>query len=161
MLLCAIISALGGCAATPPPKSAESALHGKPVPTFSKRAIDGARGDTKKLAGRVVVVKFIAKYCEPCKKTLPAAERLHRDHPEVVMIGIAEDEYRSEVQEVIDTYHLSFPIVHDAGNILSGRFRVSEMPSTFVIDKKGTVRWVAGERQTEDALRQAVEAFLK
>ncbi len=48
--------------------------------------------------------------------------------------------------------------MHDEGNVLSGRFRVSTMPTTFVADSTGVVRWVGGEGQTEDDLRRAIEA---
>jgi hypothetical protein len=42
--------------------------------------------------------------------------------------------------------------------VLSGRFRVTEMPATFVVAPDGTVRWVGGAEQSEDALRRAVDA---
>ena len=58
------------------------------------------------------------------------------------MLGIAEDERESDVRDVTTTFGLTFPIVHDTGNALSGRFRVSDMPITFVADKKGRIRWV-------------------
>jgi hypothetical protein len=33
------------------------------------------------------------------------------------------------------------------------------MPATFVVGRDGTVRWVGGANQSEDALRQAVDAL--
>ena len=112
---------------------------------------------TKEPAGRVVVVKFFAKYCEPCKKTLPVAERIHRERPEVLFVGVAEDEYQADVQEMIDLYQLSFPIVHDRGNVLAGRFRVQDLPLTFVADRVGNIRWVGGGKSSESDLEAAIE----
>ena len=128
------------------------------MPDFKRRTLDGKTADTKAARGQVLVLKFFAKYCEPCKKTLPAAERLHRQYTDVMFIGISEDEYRSDAKKIVDTYGLSFPVVHDAGNSLSGRYRVSEMPVTFVIDKSGAVRWVGATKQTKEGLRLAIEA---
>ncbi|MCA9709982.1 MAG: CHAT domain-containing protein, partial [Myxococcales bacterium] len=111
------------------------------------------------LRGKVVVIKFFAKYCEPCKETLPAAEKLHQQHPEVAFVGISEDEYPSDAQALIDGFGLSFPVVHDQGNVLAGRFRVSEMPVTFVVDAQGVVQWVGGPGQGEKDLAAAISAY--
>jgi peroxiredoxin len=151
-----------GCAAqsaSEPPASAPSTLSGKRLPDFKRPALDGARVDTEKLRGRIVVVKFFADYCVPCKKTLPAAEALHRERPEVAFVGISEDEDRGHAEAIAQRYALSFPVIHDQGQVLSGRFRVTEMPATFVADTNGTVRWVGGAEQDEDALRRALDAM--
>ncbi len=142
-----------------PPASAASPLAQKPVPTFARPTLSGERIDTDELRGQVVVIKFFAEYCEPCKRTLPAAEKLHRKHPNVVFVGVSEDEYSSIAQQVVATYGLSFSVVHDKGNVLAGRFRVTEMPVTFVVDAQGVVQWVGGPGQDEDDLAAAIDAF--
>lgn len=150
--------ACGGGAATMPP-SAASPIAGQPLPDFKRRTLEGAEVDTKSLRGRVVVVKFFAKYCEPCKRTLPAVQALAKERQDIVFIGVAEDERESDVREVIGAYGLTFPVIHDRGNVLSGRYRVHEMPVTFVADAQGTVRWVGGAGQSEAELAQAIEAL--
>ena len=140
------------------PASAPSPLAGKPLPDVSRRTLDGTKIDTKTLRGKVVVVKFFAEYCGPCKKTLPAAEALHREMPDVAFVGVSEDESASTANEIVARYRISFPVVHDAGQMLSGKFRVSEMPATFVAGADGTVRWVGGVDQSEDTLRRAIRA---
>ena len=147
------------CKPGPPPPTAPSPLVQKSVPDFKRPTLAGPRIDTEGLRGQVVVIKFFAKYCEPCKRTLPAAEKLHQKHPEVAFIGISEDEYASDAQALVDGFGLSFPIVHDQGNVLAGRFRVSEMPVTFVIDGQGVVQWVGGPGQDEDDLAAAIAAY--
>lgn len=155
LLLTVLIAAVAlGCGASPPPPSAPSALLNKPLPKFKRRTLGGGSVNTE--PGQVVVVKFFAKYCEPCMKTLPKAQALHQEHADVRFIGVAEDEYQADVDEMVQTFGLTFPIVHDRGNVLAGRFRVSEMPITFVADATGTIVWVAGERQKEDDLEAAV-----
>jgi len=151
--------ALVACGATTLPAGAQSALLGKGLPDFQRASLRGERIDTGGLRGKTIVVKFFAEYCEPCKRTLPAAERLHRRYPEVAFIGVSEDEYVASAEAVGQTYGLSFPIVHDRGRALQGRFRVSELPVTFVADERGTVRWVGGPAQNEGDLEQALEAL--
>lgn len=157
-LLLAASLALTACGAGPLPPSAPSALLAQALPDFQRPTLDGSKVDTKASRGQVVVVKFFAKYCEPCKRTLPAAEELHQAHPDVLFIGVAEDERGADVREVVDAYHLSFPIVHDVSNVLSGRFRVTDMPATFVADAGGKIIWVGGPENTETGLPAAIAA---
>jgi cytochrome c biogenesis protein CcmG, thiol:disulfide interchange protein DsbE len=142
-----------------PPPSAPSPLAQQSVPDFARPTLAGARVDTEQLRGKVVVIKFFAKYCEPCKVTLPAAQKLHQKHPEVAFVGVSEDEYASDAQTLVDGYGLTFPVVHDQGNVLAGRFRVSEMPVTFVVDPQGVVQWIGGPGQDEDDLAAAIAAY--
>ena len=156
----AIMSAACGAAMPPSyasslsPKGAET----KVLPAFKRPTIDGASFDTASARGKVTVVKFFAKYCVPCKATLPWFEQFAQENPKVAVVGIAEDERESDVRELVDTYKLTFPVVHDTGNALSGRFRVSDLPTTFVADAAGRIRWVGGPGQTEAELEAAVSA---
>ncbi len=163
MRIVVFAAALGltGCAAkSPPPPSAPSPLQGKAAPTFVRDTLDGRSVDTTKLAGRVTVLKFFAEYCEPCKRTLPAAQTLHRRYDEVAFIGISEDERRGDAVALVRQYGLTFPVVMDRGNVLSGRFRVAALPATFVLDREGTVAWVGGPGHDEDALEHAIASVL-
>jgi cytochrome c biogenesis protein CcmG/thiol:disulfide interchange protein DsbE len=147
------------CAGKPPvPATAPSPLVGHAAPEFRRATLDGTSFDTKTARGHVVVLKFFAKYCQPCRETLPETERLHRARPDLTIVGIDEDESESDARELVAAYGLTFPVVHDVGNVLSGRYRVSEMPRTFVVDAKGDVRWVAADVGAHEALGGAVDA---
>jgi thiol-disulfide isomerase/thioredoxin len=139
------------------PPSAPSSILDKPLPGFARRAIGGEAVSTREPSGHVVVVKFFAKYCAPCKKTLPAAQKLHESDADLMFIGIAEDEKRADIDEMVATYGLSFPVIHDRDNLLAGRFRVSVLPATFVADGRGRIRWVGGEKQSESDLAAAID----
>jgi len=141
------------------PPSAPSELLGKPVPDFTRSALDGVKIDTVSLRGSTIVLKFFAEHCEPCKRTLPAAERLHHEKPEITFVGVSADDYAATARAVGKHYGLTFPIVHDAGRALQGRFRVTELPVTFVVDRAGVVRWVGGPAQTEKDLERAIEVL--
>ena len=154
-----LVALLLGCgAAGPPPASAPSPLLGKPVPRFHRDSINVDATGTE-ARGRTTVIKFFAKYCEPCKRTLPAVQRLHETHENVSVIGIAEDEHASDAREMIQRYGLTFPVVHDSGNVLAGRFRVRELPVTFLVDENGTIRFVAGPDQDENDLERAIDTL--
>jgi thiol-disulfide isomerase/thioredoxin len=157
-LAVALVLALAcGHAAFPP--SAASPLLGQPLHAIHRRqTLDGAAFDASQFAGRTVLVKFFAEYCKPCRETLPAAERVHQARPEVAFLGVDEDDSEEVATSLVRGLGITFPVVVDTANVLSGRFRVASMPATFVADATGVIRWVGGEDQSEDDLLRAVDA---
>jgi peroxiredoxin len=153
-----LLAACGGATASAPPSS-DSALLGKAAPAFKRDALDGSAVDIASARGKVVVVKFVAQYCEPCKKTLPAIEKLHLAHPELFVVAISEDEHESDARALATDFGLSFPVVHDRSNVLAARYRVRELPVTYVLDGEGNVAWVGGPEKTETDLLNAIDAF--
>lgn len=156
-ILVAIALPVPACSHSAPPPSHASALLDRPAPEFKRPTLDGSVFDTSSTRGKTLVVKFFAKYCEPCKRTLPRAEALHKNRSDIQFIGISEDESENDAREVQGLYGLTFPIILDRGNVLSGRFRVRDMPITFVISPDGMVKWVGGPDQSEDDLQRALE----
>jgi cytochrome c biogenesis protein CcmG, thiol:disulfide interchange protein DsbE len=157
LLLVGLASILPGCLGPPPP-SAPSALLAKPMPDVRRRSLDGDEVDTAGARGRVVVVDFFAKFCEPCKRTLPALQALHVADPQVFILGVAEDDDESDARELVGTFGLTFKVVQDTGHVLSGRFRVKELPMTFVSGPDGVMRWVSPEQVSGGDLERAVAA---
>ncbi|MEB2311816.1 MAG: TlpA disulfide reductase family protein [Sorangiineae bacterium] len=160
-LALALAFALGACLAQPRelPPTSPSALTSRALPSFRRPTIGGDTFDSSRVRAQLVVVKFFAKYCEPCKRSLPALVALREAHPEVIIVGVSEDESEADARWMVEQYGLTFPVIHDRSNVLSGRFRVSELPVAFVADRHGIVRWVGGPEQPEGALRDAVEAL--
>ncbi|MGH7439896.1 MAG: TlpA family protein disulfide reductase, partial [Polyangiaceae bacterium] len=105
--------------------------------------------------GHVALVDFFSENCAPCAKALPSVEALHRSMPEVVVLGISEDDDASGAQRVVQAHALTFPVIHDAGHVLAGRFRVTDLPATFVVDARGQIRWF-GATEDEDSARAVV-----
>lgn len=153
-----LASALAGCLARPPPSRAESTAHpliGKPIPAFHRASIDGREVDVGPRG--VVIVKFFAKYCKPCERTLPDIEELHQARRDVLVVGVAVDESLEDVHALVHRHRLSFLVVHDRDNVLSGRYRVTDLPVTFVADRFGTIQWVGGGTASKDDVEAALE----
>jgi cytochrome c biogenesis protein CcmG/thiol:disulfide interchange protein DsbE len=129
-----------------------------PLPSFHRRTLQGGTFDSSAASGHVLVIDFFAAYCRPCQRKLPALEALHRRQPQVSIVGVSLDETGDAARKSVAKHHLTFPVVHDAGNVLAGRLRVTELPVSFVIDGQGRIRWVGGPDQPDDALTRAVAA---
>lgn len=144
-----------------PPPSSPSPLLGAPVPAFRRPTIQGSTFDTAAAhaRSRLLVVDFFAAYCRPCQRALPALEALHAERPDVEVVGVSLDDSPEGAARMVGRHRLTFPVVHDGGHVLAGRFRVSELPASFIVDGNGRIIWSAGPLQAEDALHRAVTAI--
>ena len=114
---------------------------------------------TAALRGRPVLLEFFAEHCKPCLTTLPQLGELARARPELVIIGISEDEDEATARRLQSQLSLQFAIVHDRGHVLAGRYRVSELPATFAIDTLGAVRWRGERAHDAGELERVIEAL--
>ena len=161
-----VVSVLAGaCAhqdsapAAPPPRSSPSRMLDAALPAFKRPTLQGGTFDTSASSGRVLVVDFFAAYCKPCQRSLPLLETLQRRQPSLRIVGISLDDSPAGAWKMVSRHHLTFPVIHDSGNVLAGRLRVTELPVSFVVDGQGRIRWVGGPDQPEDALARAVAAL--
>lgn len=147
LLLSASIS-LVACDEGKESNTAEGAKHklvGAQAPSF---AIDSVMGGGKinmgSLSGKVVIVDFWATWCEPCKKAFPKLQELNVKYKAsgLEIVGISEDDENSGVKDFANTYGAKFPVGWDSGKSIAGKWDPGSMPATFIIDKKGVVRFV-------------------
>jgi peroxiredoxin len=119
--------------------------------------------DTKKhvslanYAGKIVIVDFWATWCTPCHESFPAYERISEKFPgQVVVIGISVDEEPGGIPKFVKETGARFPVAWDDGQTTSKSYQPPTMPTSFVIDKTGIVRFVhsgfhAGEEAEIDS----------
>lgn len=134
-------------------------------PEINLTALDGTKISLASLRGKVVVVDFWASWCAPCKEEMPVLESLHKRFASkgLVIIGVSVDNERENAEEFIKGVKVTFPIVHDANKKVAGSFKPPKMPTSFVIDKTGKVRFVHAGFHKDDAkkLEQEISALLK
>lgn len=152
--------ALLSCGASPPPPPTQpSPLLGYPMPSFEARTISGNPVISGGFQGHKVVVTFVASKCRPCEQTLSAANAVYKDDRELVVVGVYPEGRSAGAVRVASRLELRFPIVIDEEGIIARRFQIGDgVPSTFVADSQGRVRWVGGADLTPEALERAVAA---
>ncbi len=137
---------------------------GDPLPALGEFALEGDLSAAP-TAGRVVVLDFWASWCAPCKASFPLLGALQREWgPEgVTVLGVSVDEKKAAYDLFLERQRPPFATVRDAQQRLVKRVRVPKMPTTYIIDRKGTVRFVHegfhGEA-TERLLRAHVRQLL-
>jgi cytochrome c biogenesis protein CcmG/thiol:disulfide interchange protein DsbE len=142
------------------PSDTESrGLVGSRAPDFSVVAMAGHSGriSLRKLRGKVVVVDFWGTFCEPCKKSFPKLQELNAKYAdsglEIVAISEDEAEDKDKIPGFVNQFGAKFNIGWDPDKSVARHYNPPTMPSSYVIDRKGRVRYEhAGYHDEEDAV---------
>ena len=115
--------------------------------------------------GKVVLVNFWATWCPPCLEEMPAMERLWRRHKDAgfVLVAISLDADPKKVPPFVSARKFSFPVALDPRMAVAETYGVRALPSSFVVDREGTMTGVAlGPRSWDDAAaHRLVQAMLR
>ena len=107
---------------------------------FTLNAIEGSPLKLASLRGKVVVMDFWATWCGPCRVQHPLYEQVKqrfKGRDDVVFVAINTDEDPSLVKPFLEQQGWSKNVYFEDG--LSQLLRVSSIPTTVVIDKKGQI----------------------
>lgn len=112
------------------------------APELTLKNLDGEEESLSDYRGSVVLVNLWATWCPPCKAELPVLEAYYEKHAAdgFVIIGIEDGEPPEQVAAFVQGWGLTYPIWTDQTAAGEAAFRVRGLPSSFVIDRNGTVR---------------------
>jgi peroxiredoxin len=120
-----------------------------PAPQLALKDVEGTSRSLTDYRGQVVLINLWATWCIPCAKEMPTLQSFYNEHKDngFVIIAINDGESTPDVLRFVKEYRLSFPIWLDPTYIATEQaFKTMNLPSSFVIDREGTVRymWVGG-----------------
>ena len=127
-----------------------------PAPELTLTDTQGISRSLMEYRGQVVLVNLWATWCEPCKKEMPALQSFYDQHQSqgFVVIAINDGDPTEDVLQFVKDYGLTFPVWLDPTYIATEQaFKTLNLPSSFVIDREGTIQllWVGGiSRRTLD-----------
>jgi thiol-disulfide isomerase/thioredoxin len=136
---------------------------GNAFPSLAAAGISGGR--LPETAGRVVLVDFWASWCAPCKASFPTYSRLEADYAArgLVVVAVGVDDSPSAYEAFVARLKPSFATLHDSQHKLVAEVQVPTMPTSYLVDRSGKVRFVHpgfhGD-QTERELRKEIETLL-
>jgi len=121
----------------------------KPVtaPNFKLEDMDENEYDFSEYRGQVVLLNFWATWCPPCKREMPSMERLYQNHQNdnFTVIAINQMENDDHIFNFTGELDLepTFNILLDKDSKVSLTYDVRGLPTTYLIDKKGRIRYRA------------------
>jgi thiol-disulfide isomerase/thioredoxin len=118
------------------------------------------------IKGKVVIIDFWASWCGPCKDSFPAMDELQKKYGDqgLVIIAINEDEEKSDMQDFLKANPATFSIVRDTKQKLVNVAGIKTMPSSFVFDSSGVLRFAHNGfhgAQTRKEYEQQIESLRK
>jgi cytochrome c biogenesis protein CcmG/thiol:disulfide interchange protein DsbE len=99
--------------------------------------------DLAKYRGKVVYVDFWASWCGPCKLSFPFMHGLAARYPagDLAVITVNVDRQRAAADRFMQQVRSSLPVVHDPAGDLAQAWKVADMPTSLVFDRKGAMRF--------------------
>lgn len=146
--------------------SADAVERGQPAPAFAGASLrEGTALRLEDYRGKVVYLDFWASWCGPCRQSLPWMDALRGDYAaagfEVIAINV--DETPADALRFLERYPIRYPVVGDSAGTIAALYDVQDMPSSYLIDRRGVVRRVnrGFNRAEAGRLRLAVAALVK
>jgi len=149
----ALAAALAAAAPAAVPESAGNAalppgilaLDGRPAPPLALADMDGYRFDLRQARGHWVFVHFWASWCGPCRREMPAIQRMAR--------RIGDPRLRIELVNVAESADTVFTFLGvtapdlstllDRNGTVANRWEPRGLPATYLVDPKGRLRYQA------------------
>lgn len=121
----------------------------------------------KNLNGRVVLIEFWTFGCYNCRNTLPFVKNWNDRYREkgLTIIGVHSPEFDEEknvenLRRAVASLGISYPVVTDNDYQTWKAYNVEAWPTTFLLDKRGRIRWKHVGEGAYDETEQLIQQLL-
>jgi thiol-disulfide isomerase/thioredoxin len=136
---------------------------GRPAPALPSERLVGAPvtlpGLVSSARGRPSLVIFWASWCGPCEHEAPALQRFSQSaNGRGRIVGVDWSDAPAGARAFIHRYRWTFPNVRDSEGTVGNAYRLTGLPTTFVLDSHGRIAKVLRGPQDETSLTRALAA---
>ena len=121
------------------------------APPLAGLSLDGTPLDLGDYRGQTVLVHFWASWCPVCKLTDGAVDAIAEDHP-VLTIAMQSGE-PAELRGFMQAAGLDFRVIPDPDGEIASRWGVTGVPTSFVVDAAGRIRYATVGASSGPGLR--------
>jgi peroxiredoxin len=156
----ALLLLLAACSGEPPPKVSR----GDTPPAFDAMRLDGARVRfPADFAGKPVVIRFWADWCQYCEGEMKGIEPIYLRHKdrgiEVLAVNAGQDS--ATATAFVGKLGISYPALLDEDAKIAKRYGVTGLPTTYFIDRQGKIAGKQVGEMTAGAFEQQVTELVK
>jgi thiol-disulfide isomerase/thioredoxin len=128
---------------------------GDSLPDLASFKLVGKLPDS--LKGKIVIVDFWASWCLPCAKSFPVLDELQKKYGDrVVVLAVNVDEKAANMDKFLAKHPVSLTIVRDAEQKLVAVVEPATMPTSFILDGEGKVRFLHNGFHGEDTRKEYI-----
>ena len=116
-----------------------------PAPGFTLQSTTGEQVSLASLKDKVVMVNFWATWCVPCRQEMPHLQALYERYEslgfELLAVNVEKNSAEG-VRKWLEETPVTFPVLLDGNNQVTKLYKVQTMPSTVLIGRDGTMRFI-------------------
>lgn len=134
------------------------AQENKKAPDFSLNSIDGKTIKLSDIKGKKIILNFWATWCPPCRAEIPDFVKFYNENKDKVeIIGIAVSSRKEDVEAMVKKFNISYPVCLSDEKIENLYGGIQAVPTTFLIDEKGYIKFKKIGRMTEKELKEIIK----